>query len=379
MRKAQVIAVTSREGRRLEAALGLARLDIDTAPVAFREMIRLLREDVRECRLDLSDVAAFTPPGLSLFPALREHAVQHGIDLAWENASPELELALKRQEGLRNAPRHHHHSLFDVTASLGYLGGLSLDYGRLTRETVSFIGELAAALWQAIIAPHRIRWRETFYYMDMCGSDALPISTVICYLMGLILGIQGALQLQQYGADIFLADGVGLSIVKELGPLMVAMICTGRAGSAFAAEIGTMKVGDEIDALTTMGLVPSRFLVIPKLLAMVIVMPLLTVFGNVVGIFGGMSVAYFKLDIPVFSYIHRTLHAVSAANLGESLTKSVVFAVIIALTGCLRGFQADRDAQGVGRAATSAVVVAIFLVVVADAAITFLFNELVYR
>jgi len=377
--KPMAIAVTSRDGNRLDAALGAARLDADAAAAAFRELAHLLRGNVRECHLDLSAVTAFTPPGLSLFPALRERCAARAIAIALDNAGPELEAALRHQEGLKSRVLQHGHSLFDVTASLGYLGSLSLDFGRMAQETVAFIGELAAALWQAIAAPHRIRWRETFYYMDMCGSDALPITTIICYLMGLILGMQGAVQLQKYGGDIFLADGVGLSIVKELGPLMVAMICTGRAGSAFAAEIGTMKAGDEIDALTTMGLVPSRFLVIPKLIAMVVVMPLLTVFGNVVGIFGGMSVAYFYFDIPVFSYIHRTLVAVSAANLGESLTKSFIFAVIIALTGCLRGFQADRDAQGVGRAATSAVVIAIFLVVVADFTITFLFNELVYQ
>jgi phospholipid/cholesterol/gamma-HCH transport system permease protein len=379
MKKAQVIAVTSQDGARLCVALGVARLDIDTAPRAFRELDALLQGKVKECRLDLSVVTEFTPAGISLFPALAERCAERSIVVEWEHVPAALDVALKRQEGLRNSPRPSAHSIFDVAASLGYIGGLSMDLGRLTRETVAFLGELAAAMWQAITAPHRIRWRETFYYMDVCGSDALPISALICFLMGLILGVQGALQLQKYGADIFLADGVGLSIVKELGPLMVAMICTGRAGSAFAAEIGTMKVGEEIDALTTMGLVPSRFLVVPKLIAMVVVMPLLTLFGDVVGIIGGMTVAYVKLDIPIISYINRTLLVITPAHLAESIVKSLAFAVIITVVGCLRGFQAKNDAQGVGRAATSAVVTSIFLIIIADTIITFLFNDLVYR
>jgi phospholipid/cholesterol/gamma-HCH transport system permease protein len=192
--------------------------------------------------------------------------------------------------------------------------------------------------------------------------------------MGLILGFQGALQLHKIGTDIYLADGVGLSIVKELGPLMVAMIATGRAGSAFAAEIGTMKVGEEVSAMITFGFVPSRFLFIPKLIAMAIVMPLLTVFGDFIGIAGGMAVGYFKLGIPITPYVNRTLLALRNVHLTESLTKSVVFAVLITIVGCVKGFESDGDAQGVGRAATSAVVTSIFLIVVADTVITFFFS-----
>jgi phospholipid/cholesterol/gamma-HCH transport system permease protein len=211
--------------------------------------------------------------------------------------------------------------------------------------------------------------------MDMCGADALPIISVICFLMGLILGFQGALQLQKIGTDIFLADGVGLSIIKELGPLMVAMIATGRAGSAFAAEIGTMKVGEEISAMTTFGFVPSRFLFVPKLIAMVTVMPILTIFGDFIGITGGLAVGYFKLGIPVTPYINRTIYALQNIHLAESLAKSVVFAILITVVGCVKGFESDEDAQGVGRAATSAVVTSIFLIVVADTLLTVLFSS----
>jgi phospholipid/cholesterol/gamma-HCH transport system permease protein len=241
-----------------------------------------------------------------------------------------------------------------------------------------FIGELTVTIIVTIRYPRKIRWRETFYYMDQCGCKALPITIIICLLMGLILGFQGAVQLRKVGTDIFLADFVGLSILKELGPLMVAMIATGRAGSAFAAEIGTMKVSEEVDALETMGFSPQRFLVMPKLLAMLVMMPLLTVFGNIAGIIGGFIVGVSMLKLPPIAYYNRTIAAISPEIFALGLIKSAVFAVIISVVGCMRGFQAKNDAQSVGRATTSAVVTAIFWIVIADWILTMLFTMMGY-
>lgn len=239
-----------------------------------------------------------------------------------------------------------------------------------------FLGETAFALITAIRNPRKIRWRETFYYMDICGSNALPIALLICLSMGIIIGFQGAVQLHKYGQDIYLAKGVAISIVVELGPLMCAIIAIGRAGSAFAAEIGTMKVSEEIDALITMGLVPARFLVIPKFIAMSCVMPILTVYGCAAGIIGGMIVAVLLLGTPAQTYGQLSLDAIMPSYIAQAMIKSLVFGWIITLIGCLRGMEADRDAQGVGRAATSAVVTSIFLVIVADTVLTILFNLL---
>lgn len=241
-------------------------------------------------------------------------------------------------------------------------------------DMCAFVGEIAVAMWQAVLHPRRVRWRETLYYMDMTGSDAVPIVAVITYLMGLILGFQAAVQMQRFGGDIFVADLVALSIVKELGPLMVAIIATGRAGSAFAAEIGTMKVSEEVDAMVTLGLVPSRFLVVPKVLAMLVTLPLLTVFGSAVGIVGGLTVGTLQLDLPSVTYLSRTVQAVSLLDITEGLLKSVVFAVLVAGVGCMRGFETGDDAQAVGRSATSAVVSGIFLIIVFDCIITMLFS-----
>ncbi len=241
-------------------------------------------------------------------------------------------------------------------------------------DSVSFTGEVTSVIWEGIRKPFNIRWRETFYYLDMCGSDAVPIVLMICLLMGIILGFQGAIQLQKYGGDVFIADFVALVIIKELGPLMVAMICTGRAGSAFAAEIGTMKVGEEIDALRTMGLNPGRFLILPKFIAMIVAMPLLTVFGDIIGIIGGMLIAVTKMDLPMIIYYNRATAILSPLSFSLGLFKSFVFAIIITGVGCRCGFNARNDAQGVGSAATSSVVSSIFWIVIADFFLTFMYS-----
>jgi phospholipid/cholesterol/gamma-HCH transport system permease protein len=237
-----------------------------------------------------------------------------------------------------------------------------------------FLGELLKAIKEIILHPSKLRVRDMFYYMDLCGSQAVPIVLCICYLMGVILGFQGALQAQKIGAEIYVADAVGFSILKELGPFMVAVISTGRAGSAFAAEIGTMKVDEEISALETMGFSPVGFLVVPKLLAMLFTMPLLIVFGDFAGLLGGFTVGITMMGLTPVSYIDRTFEVLLPSTLTMGVLKGVVFAVIISLVGCMRGFQSSSDAQGVGRATTSAVVTSIFLVVVSDAVLTRLYT-----
>ena len=218
------------------------------------------------------------------------------------------------------------------------------------------------------------RWREFFYYFDLCGSQSLLIVLLICFLMGVVLGIQGALQMSKVGTEIFMVDLIGFSVLKELGPLMVAIIATGRAGSAFAAEIGTMKVNEELSALKTLGINPEGYLVIPKLGAMLLAMPLLTVCGDAAGIVGGMSVGVTVSGIPAAASWSRTGDVLNVASLLSGLIKSAVYAVLITFAGCYYGFTSSGDAQGVGRAATQAVVASIFLVVVSDAVMTLLFS-----
>ncbi len=265
---------------------------------------------------------------------------------------------------------------FNVVSVPVQVGEHALHFWHDMRALIEFAGELTYALYQGFRHPRRVRWRDVVKYMDRCGSDGLPIVLLICFLMGLILGFQAALQLQMFGADIYAADLVGLSICRELGPLMVATICTGRAGSAFAAEIGTMKVSEEVDALVTMGLEPNRFLVVPKVVALMAVMPLLTVFGDVAGIAGGFTVAVLQMDLPFLAYWNQTVSALDQWDIVQGLIKSVVFGLFIAAVGCLRGLQTRGGAQGVGVSTTSAVVSGIFLIIILDAAMTIMFARL---
>lgn len=254
------------------------------------------------------------------------------------------------------------------------IGGAADTIGRDFYFFVCFLGLLLKATKDIIRHPGKLRIKDMLYYMDLCGSQAVPIVLCICYLMGVILGFQFALQAQKVGAEIYVADGVGFSILKELGPFMVAIISTGRAGSAFAAEIGTMKVNEEISALQTMGFSPVGFLVVPKLLAMLLTMPILIVFGDFAGLLGGFTVGVTMMDLTPIAYIDRTFEVLLPSTLTMGVLKGLVFATIISLVGCMRGFQSTSDAQGVGRSTTSAVVTSIFLVVVADAILTRLYT-----
>lgn len=240
-------------------------------------------------------------------------------------------------------------------------------------EFMIFLGAVAGAVPE-LFRRRKRRWREFFYYAELCGFQSLPIVIMLCFLMGVVLGIQGAIQMRKVGTEIFMVDLIGFSVLKELGPLMVAIIATGRAGSAFAAEIGTMKVNEELSALRTMGIDSAGFLVLPKLCAMVIALPLLSVCGDAAGILGGMCVGVSVLDIPAAAYWLRTVDVLNIAALTGGLVKSAVYAVLITLAGCYCGFTSSGDAQGVGRGATRAVVMSIFLVVISDAVMTLLFS-----
>ena len=243
---------------------------------------------------------------------------------------------------------------------------------------ISFLGELTNACKDVVLHPRRVRWKETFYYMNVCGANGLPITALICVLAGIIIAYQAAVQMQKYGAEAFLPGLIGCTVVRELAPAMVAIIATGRAGSAFAAEIGTMKVSEEIDALRTMGIDPIRFLVIPKMIAMICMMPLLTVFGDIAGILGGMAVGIGQLEMPLDAYYQTTVTWVQPKYFFEGVLKSGIFAWIITAVSCWRGFRTGNDAIAVGNATTSTVVVSILSIVIADAILAHFFNTLLF-
>ena len=246
------------------------------------------------------------------------------------------------------------------------------DYKRM----LTFLGELLGALTQALFHPRAVRWEDVAFYMKRTGVDGLPIVGLIAILLGLILAFMSSLQLKQFGANIYVASLLAISIVKELGPIMTGILVAGRSGSAFAAEIGTMMVNEEVDALTTMGFNPVRFLAVPKVLATIIVVPLLTLYADFFGILGGLIVGIVGLDLTAYTYLKETQTSLSLMDLITSLIKAGVFAVIIAGIGCQRGFEVRGGAEAVGAATTSAVVSAIFLIIVTDSAFALVFHYL---
>lgn len=255
--------------------------------------------------------------------------------------------------------------------------------GQIGRQTIEFLVHLdrvvrlsVDALWWTVVAPFKgkgLRWRSMFEQMVRIGFDSVPIVCTISFFVGLIMAMQAAYQLERFGATIFVADLVAVSIIRELGPLLTAIIIAGRSGSGIAAEIGTMKVAEEIDALRTMGLNPIGFLVVPRALAMVIVLPCLTLLADLVGIIGGYLIGVTTLDISSIRYYNQTANALVMKDLTTGLIKSGFFAMIIAAVGCYQGFIVEGGAEGVGKSTTASVVVSIFLIIAADVFFTALF------
>ena len=252
------------------------------------------------------------------------------------------------------------------------IGRAALIVGRDMRMQIAFIGETSAALWFAITHPHRIRWKDVWYTCEQVGVNALPIVALISFLLGIILAFQSAVPMRQFGAEIFVADLVGLSILRELGPLMTAILLAGRSGAAFAAEIGTMKVNEELNALTTMGLDPVRFLVVTRIIASLLMMPLLCIFADLIGILGG-ALTMISFNIPIGAFLREVDSLVDIKDLLAGLAKAPVFAILIAGIGCLRGLQTQTGASAVGISATRAVVSAIILLVVVDGIYAFVY------
>jgi phospholipid/cholesterol/gamma-HCH transport system permease protein len=252
------------------------------------------------------------------------------------------------------------------------IGSQTLSVWRSTQETVDFLGETAIAFARMVRGKATIRRSDLALLLQECGSKALPIVSLISLLVGLILGFVGAIQLRMFGAEVFVADIVAIAMVRVMGAIMTGIIMAGRTGAAFAAQIGTMQVNEEIDALKTMGISPVEFLVLPRMIALIIMMPLLCAYADLMGILGGFVVGVGMLGINPVEYLNRTQEALTLTTFWIGLFHSLVFGVLVALASCLRGMQCGRSASDVGAAATRAVVTSIVAIIVATAIITFL-------
>lgn len=289
------------------------------------------------------------------------------------SALPERIHALLRQMSVS----HETTVPFDRSENfLSSVGEATISLWRKSKVFANFIGECVIGAGRLLKRPKKFRWADCIEEMQLCGAMALPIVGLVSFLVGVTLAYTGAIVLRQYGGDIYVADLIGLSMVREMGAVMTGVVLAGRTGAAFAATLGNMKANEEIDALETLGLAAVDFLVLPRLVALGVMMPLLTLYANAMGIVGGIVVSMSVLSIPPAAFWVEMLTIVDLSDLLVGVIKSIVFGLIVGLSGCLRGIEAERSASGVGRAATSAVVTAILLIIVADAIFAVLFNIL---
>ena len=255
------------------------------------------------------------------------------------------------------------------------IGRAVLRLGSDLRHQANYVHRVTVCLFAVLHRPSTVRWKDVLDVAEQMGVNGLPVVTLIAFLMGVVLAYQAAVPMRQFGAQIFVANLIGLSMMRELAPLMTSIVLAGRTGAAFAAEIGTMKVDEEVDALTTMALDPLRFLVVPRLLATLFVTPLLTIYAGIVGLIGG-GLVMASFQIPLVTYFKQIVSVVSIGDFAGGLFKSAVFAFLVASIGCLRGLETQGGPRSVGQAATSAVVTTIVAVVVFDGVFAVLFNFL---
>ncbi len=308
---------------------------------------------------------------LVVLTRIAEHAAVHAITIDEEGLPAGIRnlLQLSRKKVL--APPQDDLSDSGIFASVGLQ---SIAFFQEAVNQLIFTGKIWLSYARFYSGRARFLKKDLVYFLYDCGPQALPIVTLIAFLVGFTLAFIGAVQLQMFGADIYVANLVGLTMTREMGPMMAAIILAGRTGAAFAAQLGTMQVNEEIDALQTMGLNPFDFLVLPRMTALVIMMPMLAVWADFMGVLGGFFIGIFSLDISPVLYFEQTVKAIHLKHFMVGIIKSVFFGYIVAFCGCLKGMSCGRSADAVGKATTSAVVTSIVYIVVADATFTFFFN-----
>ncbi len=339
-------------------------LDLSTTPGLLDRLDGIPRPLPARIRADLGGIERMDDCGALVIVRLRRMAAEGGsrLDLTGmpEHVRELLDF-LRLDEAPAAGPTRRRKPDF-----LTRFGIKTMHVAEQAASHVSFVGEVSVTLASLLRHPGRLRLGDTIMYMQRVGVDALPIVGLISFLLGLIMAFMSAVQLQQFGANIYVASLVALSMVRELGPIMTAIIVAGRSGSAFAAEIGTMKVSEEVDALVTMGFKPALFLVAPKVIASVLVVPLLAMYSNMFAIAGGLLIGVTTLDLTVNGYMTQTMNTLSIFDINWGLFKSAIFAALIATVGCFKGYQVRGGAASVGQATTSAVVTGIFLVILVD-------------
>jgi len=332
-------------------------------------------QNVKKLILDFKSINNYDPYLISLILMFKNNFKLNQNDITFINIKDETQKFIKTllpsDENIEPNPTPN----FIITY-FSQIGNNVIDFFIDYKNFLSFLGNLILKLFLAPFQINKIRWKDFPYHFLHNGVNALPITLLIVFLIGLISGYQGAMQLSKFGADIYIADLIGVSITRELAPLMTAILVAGRSGSAFAAEIGTMKVSDEIDSLNSMGFDYIRFLIIPRILSVVVAMPFLVIMADVAGIFGGWVAAINTLEITTVAYVNELSKALNFAHLFSGLGKSIVFGFLVSIVGCFKGLQVKGGAESVGRNTTASVVIGVFLIILFDAIFTYIFQIL---
>jgi phospholipid/cholesterol/gamma-HCH transport system permease protein len=346
---------------------------IEQAPALWNRVAQVLERKRRLSRVnvDLSGVEAIDGSCIALLVHLQTELRQRRVTCEFERASPDTQRLLtlygRRRFRRRRPPRR-------ATNAIAHIGQAMSDWVAAALGVFDFLGEFLVAVFTAIKHPRSLNLRDVTLTMERSGADAVPIVLLINFLVGFVMAYQSAEQLEQFGANIFVADLVGLAMVRELGPLMTAIIVCGRSGAAFAAELGTMKVSEEVDALRTLGVLPLRYLVLPRVLGLTLVGPVLTLAADAVGVGGGIVVAATQLDVTPAAFMGELRQVMEPWDVISGLLKSVVFSATIAIIACQRGLGTGGGAEGVGRQTTSAVVITLFALILLDAVFTVIFG-----
>jgi phospholipid/cholesterol/gamma-HCH transport system permease protein len=358
----------------LEAELRLSgRVRFAEAERLWSELGEAERHTVRgqTLNLEMSGVNGLDGGAMALLAHLRAGLHRRGVKAEFLGAPEHVQAIISLYGGDHVVARLKRRR---PLGTLNQIGQATLGIVLEVKRVLGFFGEMVISSAWLLRAPRSANWRELAPTMERAGADAFPIVVLINFLVGLAMAFQAAVQLKRFGAEILVADLIGISVTRELAPLMTAIVVCGRSGAAFAAELGFMKVNEEIDALRTMGFGPMRFLVLPRALALILVVPLLTLVADVAGVLGGLVVGVLNLDLTALAYLNQSARVVSLWDISSGLIKSVLFAVAIALIACQQGLATSGGAEGVGRRTTSTVVVTLFTLILIDATVTVLFR-----
>ena len=321
----------------------------------------------RSIRFDVAALGAWDTRLLAFLDRLRRQAEAAGASVAFEDLPPGAARLLRLAA---TVPEHDGGEEPERAMPLAALGERVLGLAASAREMIAFLGEVSVSCGRLLAGRAQVRWGDIAAVIVSSGPDALGIVTLISFLVGLILAFVGAIQLRMFGAEIFVADLVGIGIVRAMGAIMVGVVMAGRTGAAFAAELGTMQVNEEIDALRTMSISPVDFLVLPRMIGLTLMMPFLCVYADLLGNLGGLFVGVTVLDLGAMQYCIETRAAVGVNDFVVGVATSFVFGVLVAFSGCYRGMRCGRSSADVGRATTASVVTSVVMLVIATAIIT---------